>query len=257
MMVIDHRFDYFESVRSRLSVLTYPLQKIAEAPVVIPTHLYQFFATRSKLHWQIETLHQENLKLKARMQRMMVLEDENQRLMMLLNSSQRIGERILIAEVSAIVMNPFKHRIRINKGTNSNVFLGQPVLNADAVVGQVIHVNPFSADVLLITDSEHALPIQIKRNGLRTIAVGDSLQSLSLPYLANNADIQEKDILITSGMGGRFPNGYPVAVISSITTNNHSPFAKISATPIAQLDKIRETMLVWQIKKRQPSNAEK
>ena len=132
------------------------------------------------------------------------------------------------------------------KGSLSGIFPGQPVLDAHAVMGQVTHVTPMTSTVLLITDASHALPVQVDRNGLRTIAFGTGrIHELELPHLPNNADIREGDQLVTSGLGGRFPPGYPVARVSRIEHRPGEPFASIVATPSAHLERSREVLLVW------------
>ncbi len=134
----------------------------------------------------------------------------------------------------------------INKGSSSGVFVGQPVLDAKAVMGQVVRVTPGSATVLLITDSAHALPVQVNRNGLRTIAEGTGfVNRLQLPHLPNNADIREGDLLVTSGLGGHFPPGYPVAEVTEVKREPGKPFSTIIAAPSAHLERTREVLLVW------------
>jgi len=134
----------------------------------------------------------------------------------------------------------------VNKGTRFGVHPQQPVLDANGVVGQVVRALPLSSEIMLITDPNHAIPVQVNRNGLLTIAVGSGqLNRLVLPYLPNNADIQPGDLLITSGLGGTFPQGYPVAVVDEFTRQPNKSFAKITATPKAQLDRNRELLIVW------------
>lgn len=153
---------------------------------------------------------------------------------------------MLIAELVAVEQDPFRQQVLINKGKTSGLFVGQPVVDANAVVGQVTHINPFSASVLLITDAAHALPVQVHRNGLRTIALGTGLiNRLELPHLPNNADIKVGDLLTTSGMGGSFPPGYPVAEVIDVRREPGQPFASVIAQTTAHLDRIREVLLVW------------
>jgi rod shape-determining protein MreC len=153
---------------------------------------------------------------------------------------------VLIAELIAVEQDPFRQQVLINKGKTSEVFVGQPVVDANAVVGQVTYITPFSASVLLITDALHALPVQVHRNGLRTIALGTGLiNRLELPHLPNNADIKVGDLLTTSGLGGGFPPGYPVAKVIEVRHEPGRPFASVYAETIAHLDRIREVLLVW------------
>ena len=146
----------------------------------------------------------------------------------------------------SVNLDPYKHQIVINKGELNQTYPGQPLLDADGVMGQVVHVGPYTSTAVLITDTSHAIPVQVNRNGLRTIALGSgTINRLELPYLPNNSDILVGDLLITSGLGGRFPPGYPVATVSTIEQDPGQAFARITATPMAKLDRSREVLLVW------------
>jgi rod shape-determining protein MreC len=152
---------------------------------------------------------------------------------------------MLIAEVLSINVVPYEQRVVVNKGTRFGAHVGQPVFDASGVVGQVMRTTPHSAEVMLITDINHGIPVQVNRNGLRTVALGTGqIDRLVLPYLSGSADIQPGDLLVTSGMGGLFPQGYPVATVTDVS-NQASPFGKVSATPTAKLDRLREVLLVW------------
>ncbi|MET0052538.1 MAG: rod shape-determining protein MreC [Candidatus Thiodiazotropha sp.] len=246
LMVMDHRYNHLESLRATLSVLLYPIQYLASVPVLLSESASDALVSRSELEEQRERLHEENLLLRARLQKYESLEAENMRLRGLLDSSFKVGDRVLIAELVSVEQDPFRQEVLINKGSTSGLFEGQPVLDANAVVGQVTHINPFSANVLLITDAAHALPVQVNRNGLRTIALGTGLiNQLELPHLPNNADIQVGDLLVTSGLGGAFPPGYPVAVVVEVKRIPGQPFASVIAQTTAHLDRIREVLLVW------------
>ncbi|MDH4109208.1 MAG: rod shape-determining protein MreC, partial [Gammaproteobacteria bacterium] len=153
--------------------------------------------------------------------------------------------------------NPFRHSIVIDKGSRDGVYDGQAILDANGVLGQVIGTGAFSSEGLLISDPDHALPVEVNRNGLRTIARGTGeFDRLDLPFLPNNADIKEGDILVTSGLGGSFPAGYPVAVVESVQRLPAEPFAEVSARPSAALNQVREVMLVWSIAEEPGSEAE-
>ncbi|MET0089189.1 MAG: rod shape-determining protein MreC [Candidatus Thiodiazotropha sp.] len=246
LMVMDHRYNHLESLRAALSVLLYPIQYLASVPVLLSESASDALVSRSELEEQRERLHEENLLLRARLQKYESLEAENMRLRGLLDSSFKVGDRVLIAELVSVEQDPFRQEVLINKGSTSGLFEGQPVLDANAVVGQVTHINPFSANVLLITDAAHALPVQVNRNGLRTIALGTGLiNQLELPHLPNNADIQVGDLLVTSGLGGAFPPGYPVAEVVEVKRIPGQPFASVIAQTTAHLDRIREVLLVW------------
>lgn len=249
LMVLDHRFHQTETLRSVLGTLTYPIQLLAELPADIGNWLADSFKGRTRLQTENHALRRENLKLKAELQQLASLQAENERLRDLLGSAYKIGNRVLVAELSAMDLDPFRQQVVIDKGSASGVFPGQAVLDAHAVMGQVTHVTPLRATVLLITDAHHALPVQVLRNGLRTIAVGTGrIDRLELPYLPNNADIRKGDLLVTSGLGGKFPPGYPVARISDVEPVPGKPFAHVTATPLARLDRTREVLLVWEVK---------
>ncbi len=248
LMVLDHRFHQTETLRNTLSVLTYPIQFLAEVPSDIGRWVTDTLQSRHELQETNHRLLRENLKLHAELQQLAALQAENERLRDLLGSAYKVGNRVLVAELSAMDLDPFRQQVMINKGSRSGVFEGQAVLDAHAVMGQVTHVSPMTATVLLITDVEHALPVQVLRNGLRTIAVGSGrINRLELPYLPNNADIRNDDLLVTSGLGGKFPPGYPVARIVEVTRQPGKPFATVVAQPLAQLDRTREVLLVWEI----------
>jgi rod shape-determining protein MreC len=246
LIVADHRNHHLDLLRSTLSVMAYPLYYLASLPDSLARALDGRMATKAELRQANETLRRSNLVLKARLQQMEALESENMRLRDLLGSSFKIGDRVLIAELLAVDLDPYRQQVLINKGTSSGVFLGQPVLDANAVMGQVVRVNPLTATVLLITDGAHALPVQVNRNGLRTVAAGTGfINELELPHLPNNADVRVGDLLVTSGLGGHFPPGYPVARVSEVRHEPGKPFATVIATPNARLDRSREVLLVW------------
>jgi rod shape-determining protein MreC len=248
LMVVDHRQHHLETVRSVLSVVIYPLQFTADLPLSASRWISDTFSTRNRLQEENRELRKQNLLLRAQQQKLLALETENMRLRDLLDSSLKIGDRVLIAELMAVDLDPYRQQVTIDKGSSSGVYQGQPVLDANAVMGQVMHVNRFTSTVLMITDARHALPVQINRNGLRTIAMGTGrINELELPHLPNNADIQVGDLLVTSGLGGRFPAGYPVAEVASVTREPGQPFAEVTARPSAHLDRTREALLVWKL----------
>lgn len=256
-MVLDHRSAWIEPLRSSLSVLTYPVYLLADAPNQAGTWLGEVTSDELSLLDEKTRLEKERTLLLAKLQKFEALEAENLRLRNLLDSSFKVGERVLIAELSSVELDPYRQQVVISKGTRSGVFMGQPVLDAQAVMGQVINTSPLHSTVLLITDASHALPVQVLRNGLRTVAVGTGeVNRLSLPFLAHNADIQPGDTLVTSGLGGIFPPGYPVAKVSDITRQPGQHFSTINAEPLAHLDRSREVLLVWDIKQNIPASSE-
>lgn len=245
-MTIDHRLNHLETVRGWLSVVVYPIQYAVDAPFSGSVWLEQQFTAREQLLAENARLRHEHLLLESRLQKLDALSKENQRLRELMKSSVKVGDRVLVAELLEVDMDPYRHQLRINKGSTEGVYLGQPVLDAQGVMGQIIHVTPLTSTVLLISDPSHAIPVYVSRNGLRTIAQGTgSLQRLELPHLPTNADIRPGDKLITSGLGGLFPPDYPVAEVSNVQINPGQEFAQVEVRPSAMLEQSREVLLVW------------
>jgi rod shape-determining protein MreC len=248
LLVLDHRFHHLQQLRSALAFLTYPLLYLADLPFTTSRWFNETTSSRQTLLEQNRILRGENLRLRAELQKYESLQSENMRLRDLVDSSFKVGDRVLVAELSSVDLDPYKQQVIINKGSVSGAFEGQPVLDAHAVMGQVTSVTPFSSTVLLITDSSHALPVQVLRNGLRTIALGTGrIDQLKLPYLPTNSDIVEGDLLVTSGLGGKFPPGYPVAEVTRIDRSPDAPFSYVVAQPRAHLDRSREVLLVWTV----------
>jgi len=248
LLALDHRFHHLQQLRSTLAFLVYPLHFLADLPFTASAWLTETTGSRETLLEQNRELRDENLRLRGELQKYESLQAENMRLRDLVDSSFKVGDRVLVAELSSVDLDPYKQQVIINKGGTSGVFEGQPVLDAHAVMGQVISVTPLSSTVLLITDTSHALPVQVLRNGLRTIAVGTGrIDELKLPYLPTNSDIVEGDLLVTSGLGGKFPPGYPVATVTRIDRSPDAPFSSVVAQPRAHLDRSREVLLVWTV----------
>ncbi len=248
LLLLDHRFHHLQQLRSALTFVTYPLHYLADLPFTASRWFSETTSSRERLLESNRELRTENLRLRADLQKYQSLEAENMRLRDLLDSSFKVGDRVLVAELSSVDLDPYKQQVIINKGAISGVFEGQPVLDANAVMGQVTNVTPLTSTVLLITDTSHALPVQVLRNGLRTIALGTGrIDALKLPYLPTNSDIREGDMLVTSGLGGKFPPGYPVATVNRIDRSPDAPFSNIIAQPSAHLDRSREVLLVWTV----------
>ncbi len=246
LMTVDHRQQTLDSVRADLSVLMYPIQYLINLPSTAGDWIEESFATRRSLQEDNARLRAQHLLLQARLQRSDALEAENRRLRELLESSFKAGDRVLIAELMSVDFDPYRHQVLVNKGERDGVFVGQPVLDADGVMGQIIQITPYTATAILITDPSHAIPVQVNRNGVRGIVVGNgSLAEVSLPHLTSSADIRVGDLLVTSGLGGRFPPGYPVAEVTKVDFSSGDAFTQISARPLSHLDRSREVLLVW------------
>lgn len=246
LMTVDHRQQTLDTVRAGLSMLMYPIQLLIDLPSTAGDWLEESFSTRRGLQEENARLRAQNLLVQARLQKSDALEAENRRLRELLDSSSKAGDRVLIAELLSVDFDPYQHQVLLNKGARDAVFVGQPVLDAYGVMGQIIRVTPFTSTAILITDPAHAIPVQVNRNGVRGILLGTgSLAEVSLPHLTNSADIRSGDLLVTSGLGGRFPPGYPVAEVTEVDINSGHDFAQIIARPLSHLDRSREVLLVW------------
>jgi len=246
LLVTDDKTDKLKGLRSALAYCVYPVQLL----VNLPEDIYRFFSysmqSYRKLKAENEVLKRQQMVNNVKLLKLAALEKENIRLRALLENSFKIGEQVLIAELLAVKLVPYEHLVVVNKGLRFGVHEKQPVLDAEGVVGQIVRALPNTSEVLLISDPDHAIPVQVNRNGLRTIAIGSGqINRLNLPFLPNNADIRPGDLLVTSGLGGVFPQGYPVAVVDEFSAQPNKPFAKIHATPTAKLDKIREVLIVW------------
>ncbi|QEP42434.1 rod shape-determining protein MreC [Ectothiorhodospiraceae bacterium BW-2] len=244
-MVSDHHSTYLDSVRTGLSTLLYPLRYLVNLPVSATSSFSETFASRELLLQQNRELRHKQLLLEVRMQKMAAIEQENRRLRAMLKSSKEDWERVLVAEMVAVDSDPYRHRMKINRGIVNGVFIGHPVIDALGVVGQVVATDTFHSDLLLITDPSHSLPVRVLRNGLRAVAVGSGKHLLDIPHLPNNADIREGDLLVTSGLGQRFPADYPVARVVTIRRDPARTFAQVEAEPTAKLQQAQELLLIW------------
>jgi rod shape-determining protein MreC len=254
LMVADARFDTLKPVRSMMGMVLTPLYELAELPVRAWEGATQQISSRSELMAENEKLKAEALLLQRRLQKLATLTEQNVRLRELLNSAALVDEEVLVSELIGVDPNPYTHRILIDKGEKdcvdeskkNCVFLGQPVLDARGLMGQVVEVMPYTSRVLLLTDNTHSIPVQVNRNGLRAIAVGTgNPESLELRHVADTADIKEGDLLVSSGMGQRFPAGYPVATVKQVIHDSGQPFAIVRATPTAALNRSRYLLLVF------------
>lgn len=246
LLVIDHRDNHLDTVRKAIGATVYPLRVIVDAPVSLWRWSQETTASRNQLQIENSRLNTERLLTKARLQRYSALEAENARLRAMLEARAQVRDQVRVAEIMSASSNPFRHVLVVDKGTRDGVYNGQTLVDANGVVGQIIEAGILSSQSILISDPDHALPVEVNRNGLRTIAVGTGdYEQLDLPFLPNNADIQPGDLLVTSGLGGAFPAGYPVAIIDSVTRIPQEPFAVVTAKPAAALNQIREVMLIW------------
>lgn len=247
LMFADQRFDYLSQVRYYASIVVTPVHWLADAPKSLADLTIQTLKTRNSLLQENASLREELFMQQYQLQKLAHLNAENRRLNDLLNASSIVDEKVVRAQLTGESPDLFSKKVLINKGSSEGVYLGQPVLDAFGLLGTVVDVGPFSSWVLLITDAQHSTPVQINRNGIRAVASGvqESLHQLVLNNIPDTADIEVGDLLVTSGLGQRFPAGYPVAVISNIIHDPGQPFAIVTAVPYAQLDKSRNLLLVF------------
>ncbi|UZE26426.1 rod shape-determining protein MreC [Pseudomonas sp. B21-056] len=246
LMVVDARFTLLKPVRSQMSLVLMESYWITDLPQRLWQGVASQFGSRTELVAENEKLKTENLLLQGRLQKLAALTEQNVRLRELLNSSALVNEKVEVAELIGMDPNPFTHRIVINKGERDGVVLGQPVLDARGLMGQVVELMPYTSRVLLLTDTTHSIPVQVNRNGLRAIASGTgNPERLELRHVADTADIKEGDLLVSSGLGQRFPAGYPVATVKEVIHDSGQPFAIVRAVPTAALNRSRYLLLVF------------
>ena len=246
LMVLDHRQNHLDAVRKTIGATVYPLQIVVDAPFRLWEWVREGTSERNQLQLDLSRLQAERLLTNARLQRLAALEAENARLRDLLEARAQVRDEIRVAEIMAVDANPYRHNIVIDIGERDGAYDGQAIIDATGVIGQIIETGLATSQAMLISDPSHSLPVEVNRNGLRTIANGTGeFGRLDLPFITNNADIRPGDLLVTSGLGGAFPAGYPVAVIETVNRVPQEPFADVTATPSAALDQVREIMLIW------------
>jgi rod shape-determining protein MreC len=246
IMYLDQRQHYLEQLRYVLQAAAYPIQLAVNSPPAAWRWLRESLQTREVLQAENARLRAVQRDLELRSMRYEALARENGELRGLAAALPPVAERWLPAEIVSIQLSSLRQRLLIDRGAVNGVFKGQAVLDDKGLIGQTTHVGPWSAEVILITDPEHAVPVRIERTGLRTIAVGNAdTTSLALPYLPANADIKGGDLLVTSGLGGVFPEGYPVARVTEVHRDAVQPLAQVRAAPLAHIDTDSELLLVW------------
>ncbi len=246
LMVADHRQHRLSAIRDAVATLAYPVQWAVQAPVAVWSAMRESLATKTSVEAENVKLAADNLVLRLKLLRFDSLEQENRRLRAVRESSARVVQRSLVAEIVRVDLDPFRQRVLINKGTRAGVFRGQAALDANGIFGQVTRAGPVSAELILISDPEHAIPVQVNRTGGRSIALGTGRSGLlSLPYLPQNADVIVGDLLVSSGLGGVYPPGYPVGKVTAVVRDPAQPLLAVEAAPLAGLDRDPEILLVW------------
>jgi rod shape-determining protein MreC len=246
LMVADHRQHRLAAIRDGIATLAYPIQWAVQTPVQVWDAMRASAATKTRVEAENVKLASDNLVLRLKLLRFESLEQENQRLRAVRESSARVVQRSLVAEIVRVDLDPFRQRVLVNKGTRDEVFRAQAAIDANGIFGQVTRVGPYSSEIILISDPEHAIPVQVNRTGARSIALGTGRSGLlSLPYMPQNTDVIVGDLLVSSGLGGVYPPGYPVAKVTAVTRDTGQPLLAVEAEPLAGLDRDPEILLVW------------
>lgn len=246
LLFLDQRSVLLKQARGYMTAVVYPLQVLVDLPKTAFSWAEDGVQSRSELLLENQRLREQQLIQNAKLQKMASLQAENTRIRALLQSAERRQEEVLIAEILSVELDPYKHQIVVNKGSLHGVYEGQPLVDAWGVAGQITYVSNISSVATLITDSNHALPIEVNRNGFRTILRGTGqADRLQLPFVSGSADVRAGDLLVTSGMGQRFPTGYPVAVVTKVEQQSGAAFADVYARPTGHLERGREILLVW------------
>jgi rod shape-determining protein MreC len=247
LLVLDAGLGMLTPVRHAFAPLTEPLVFVADLPRRGFAALDEAFTLRGTLQEDNDRLRQESLLLQRQAQQLVSLRAENLRLRELLNSSALLESSVRVAEIVGVVPDPARAEVVIDKGAGQGVFAGQPVLDASGIMGQVLDAGPGHSRVILITDARHGLPVEISRNGVRTLVQGGGADgTLQVQFLPVNADVRVGDLLVSSGLGGRFPRGYPVGRISAVVRDPGKAFATVTAEPTSQIDRSRHVLLLFE-----------
>ncbi|MBL7003225.1 MAG: rod shape-determining protein MreC [Gammaproteobacteria bacterium] len=245
LMVVDKKYHHLSTFRSSVAFILSPIQYIVSFPAQGGEWLNDYFSTHHTLLSENSQLKMDTRILKAKLQKMTVLSAENTRLRSLLASSAKLADHVIVAELLSVDQTPYRQVIELNKGSLDGIEVGQAVIDDNGIMGQIIQTNKYTATTLLLSDPGHAIPVQFARTGLRSIAFGNgSTDMLELRYLPVTADIKKGDLLVSSGLGKRFPSDYPVAVISKIEIDQTQGFINAFAEPKAKLSRSREVLII-------------
>ena len=258
LMLLDARGHHLQKIRAGLTVLFTPIQILAAIPVRVGGWLMDLTRSNTDLREEAERLRSEQPILLARLQKVEAIEAENTHLRQLLGTSALVADRAVVAELLEVASEPFRRTLVIAKGAKDGLYAGQPVIDTYGIRGQISEVGVLQSTAILITDPGHAIPVQVNRNGLLAIAFGTGEpDTVSIRYLTASADIKQGDLLVSSGIGGGFPFGYPVAKVKKIVNDPNELFLDIIATPVAQLSHNKEVLLIWPAKSTLPAVAKK
>ena len=245
LMAMDQRGQYVPRLRNLANYLVEPVYYAVEWPVRALRGVFGYFQSAQALRRENDQLKKQLLQQAGSLQRLHWMDEENARLRALVDGASGQKFEFQFAELVEVDLDPFSHRVIIDRGADKGVEVGQAVLDGAGVMGQVEEVHFHTATVRLISDPNHALPVQINRTGLRGVAFGTGTTArLVLPSVPREADVRDGDLIVTSGLGGRFPGGYPVATVALIDRQEGQTFARVEATPLAALDRGREVLLI-------------
>lgn len=245
LMATDARFNQLALLRQGVGLVLHPLQQIANSPLTLSRRASDFFVTQDQLAGENARLRQQQLANAMQLQRNQSLLAENAHLRRLLSTRESLSHHATTAEVMSAGRDPFSRKIITDKGSSAGIQAGQAVIDDKGLVGQVTRVQMLSSEITLITDKGQAVPVEVVRNGVRAIAFGHGQDNaLELAFMPVNMDIQNGDQLVTSGIDGTYPRGVPVAVVSQIERNAGYPFAKITCTPSAGMDRYRSLLII-------------
>jgi len=245
LIFFDHKMTSFESVRGYLQSLVSPLQYMANAPKQMMMWASENLVTRQQLMAENQQYRLNELSFHEQALQLDIIKQENARLRLLLASPLRSDLQKMVAEVLSVDSDPYTHQVVINRGAGDGVYEGQPVLDEQGIIGQILHVGQTSSRVILITDISHAVPVRVKRNGLRLLASGSGrIDKLIHDFVPHSADIVIGDQLVSSGLGGKYPEGYPVATVTFVSQNDSREFVSVQSKPIAKIDRLRYLLLL-------------
>jgi rod shape-determining protein MreC len=244
--IFDSQFTFLSPVKDLLSLCLTPIQYTASFPSELFDIVATDFSTKKELIIENNRLKEKEFLLQAQVQKLVFLEEENEKLKTLLGATTKINEKVLAAQLLAVDFSNLNKQVVLNRGKNDNAYIGQPVLDAYGFMGQVISADSISSRVLLITDSQSAIPVMNVRSGLRSVAIGIGLpNTLELAYVSDTADVKAGDLFVTSNLGLRLPEGYPVGVVNTVGHVAGERFAKVILTPSAKVDSSRYVLMIW------------
>lgn len=245
LMVLDARFRYVESVRQVVALAAYPIQRVAMAPVDLFNGVVHYFSSTAAIRAENAALREQRLRAAPEMLRLEALQEENNQLRRLLDARERLPRKAIFAEILYAARDPFSRKVVIDKGSQSGILPGEPVIDDVGVIGQVTRVYLLMSEVTLLSDKDQAIPLQLLRNGLRAVAYGGAEGGmLDLRFMAVNADIRNGDVLVTSGIDGTYPPGLPVATVARIERDAAYAFARITLAPTAGTDRYRQVLVL-------------